>query len=587
MALPPSARWSNTALLIDVVRDNVMRDGVMRDGVMRVACLSDKRCVGQSTLVRLAPIGLLWLGFALMLRLLDRFALREDEAVYSYWGLHFWQIDPYFLTVWPDKPPLFLWLLAGALQLWGASQASGRLLNIMVTLLTALVVGATARRLWGQPSGLVATALYLLNPFALSFAPTIYTDPLLVLTGQLALFCAITGRGLGAGLWLAAAIMTKQQGVFYLPLIVLALWLRPGAREKIAWPVTRWGRFLLGMVLVIAPIVYWDSTRWAVAPSPWDLSVRNYGQLELAALEQWLPRTYEWAKLLWYLTASWPVWLLLAGAILVTFQIRRPSGTLAFRRDDYHYFSSKLKFPYGTNAQGALAAPSRAMMCWLVLWSGAFLALHITTTVQIWDRYLLPLAPPLCLLVAWVFDQVIRRWWKVYSSGRIVAELVWLLCLLPPALTAARGGLPIGGDHGAYDGLTTVITRLQQEAPADAILYHQRLGWHYQFYLFDQVTTGVYDLRWYPTATYLAANAAQSPNQPRFLILPDWAPQPDLPLHLATRRLSMKELAHVDGMTLYRIQNQPQTGCVWCRCQGRNPWPIWPGLDQQEESHAQ
>lgn len=571
-------------------------------------------CVNRLPMLRLTYCGALWAGFALALRLLDHFALREDEAIYSYWALHLWHIDPYFLTVWPDKPPLFLWLLAGALHLWGASQASGRLLNIMVTLLTALVVGATARRLWGRQSGLVATALYLFNPFALSFAPTVYTDPLLVLTGQLAFFCAITGRRLGAGLWLAAAIMTKQQGVLYLPLIVPALWLQPAAQEKTTLSITMWLRFLLGILLVTAPIVYWDSSRWTVAPSPWDLSVRNYGGLELAALEQWLPRAYEWAKLLWYLTASWPVWLLLAGVITVAFQIRRPDGTLEFRRDDYHSSSSKLKCPYGTNTQDALAAPSSAMMCWLVLWCGAFLGLHITTTVQIWDRYLLPLAPPLCLFAAWAITKVCRcglqphglrehmcAWkrlpsrrttaptsfatgWKVQADWWLAVGGVGLLCLLPPALTAARGGLPIGGDHGAYDGLTTVITRLQQKAPTDAILYHQRLGWHYQFYLFDKVTTGAYDLRWYPTVTYLAANAAQSPNRPRFLILPDWAPQPDLPLHLATRGLSLQPVTHLERMILYRIQNQPQTGCEWCRCQVHRPWSIWPNLDQSGES---
>jgi 4-amino-4-deoxy-L-arabinose transferase-like glycosyltransferase len=510
--------------------------------------------------MRLAYCGLLWLGFALALRLLDRFALREDEAIYSYWALHSWRIDPYFLTVWPDKPPLFLWLLAGALELWGASQAGGRLLNVMVTLLTALVVGATACRLWGRQHGLVATALYLFNPFALSFAATVYTDPLLVLAGQLALFCAIGGRGLGAGLWLAAAIMTKQQGVFYIPLVMLALWLRPCAPMTTPAPrairrsIAHWLWFVGGLLLVIAPLVYWDSTRWAVAPSPWDLSVRNYGGLELAAFNQWLPRAYEWAKLLWYLTASWPAWLLLTGMIIAALWQSR-------------------------------SAVSGTLLPWLVLWCGGFLALHTMTTVQIWDRYLLPLAPPLCLLATWgVMALFTPLTWQL-SVRRLALGLVGLLTFLPPALTATSGGLPIGGDHGAYNGLTATIARLQQVAPADAILYHQRLGWHYQFYLFDEVASGAYDLRWYPTAIYLAANATQSPNRPRFLLLPAWAPQPDLPLHLATRRLSLQQIAQVDQMTLYRIANQPQASCRWCRCQRRAPWPLWPTFALSEEAH--
>jgi hypothetical protein len=174
--------------------------------------------------------------------------------------------------------------------------------------------------------------------------------------------------------------------------------------------------------------------------------------------------------------------------------------------------------------------------------------------------------------------------WQL-SVRRLALGLVGLLTFLPPALTATSGGLPIGGDHGAYNGLTATIARLQQVAPADAILYHQRLGWHYQFYLFDEVASGAYDLRWYPTAVYLAANATQSPNRPRFLLLPAWAPQPDLPLHLATRRLSLQQIAQVDQMTLYRIANQPQAGCRWCRCQRRTPWPLWPTFALLEEAH--
>ncbi|MCE7982333.1 MAG: hypothetical protein DYG89_14150 [Caldilinea sp. CFX5] len=569
----------------------------MRDGVMRVAFYRAKECVKRSTVVRLTQIGWLWLGFTLMLRLLDRFALREDEAIYSYWALHLWRIDPYFLTVWPDKPPLFLWLLAGALHLWGASQASGRLLNIMVTLLTALIVGATARRLWGRQSGWVATTLYLLNPFALSFAPTVYTDPFLVLTGQLAFFYAISGRGLGAGLWLAATIMTKQQGFFYIPLIALALWLQPGGQGKTTAAGARWLRFLLGLLLVIAPIIYWDSTRWAVAPSPWDLSVRNYGGLELALPSQWWLRAYEWAKLLWYLTASWPVWLLLAALLIVTLWRRRSSVLGAIDlRDPPSPSSGKVEADDRidtTNLPGRLPCqPSDALLGWLALWCGGFLVLHIITTVQLWDRYLLPLAPPLCLLATWAFMEACRCGWvanrinigrKPRTPWRLIAGGVGLLSLLPPALTAAHGGLPIGGDHGAYSGLTAVIARIQQETSDNAILYHQRLGWHYQFYLFDEVAAGVYDLRWYPTAAYLAANAAQSPNRARLLVLPDWAPQPDLPLHLATRRLSLQPITHVDHMTLYRIDNQPQAGCDWCRCQGLPPWPIWPHLDRPGE----
>src|SRR5262245_4580336 len=99
--------------------------------------------------------GLTLLGFALRLPLLDRFPFREDEALYSFWALYVRHSDPLFLHVWPDKPPLFLWLLAGVFELLGASQASARWLNIAISTLTIPVVASLARRIGGRRSALV------------------------------------------------------------------------------------------------------------------------------------------------------------------------------------------------------------------------------------------------------------------------------------------------------------------------------------------------------------------------------------------------------------------------------------------------
>lgn len=497
---------------------------------------------------------LIWLSFALALQALDRFALREDEAIYSVWALHGWRIDPFFLTVWPDKPPLFLGLLAFALHFWGASQASGRLLNILLTLLTALVVGATARRLWGVQRGFVATALYLFNPFVLSFASTVYTDPLLVLAGQVALWLAIAGHYWGAGFWLGVAIMTKQQGLFYVPLIMAVVWTQAGGAKEgqPIWHKRRWVHVGLGALLVLAPVFYWDSSRWAVAPSPWALGARNYGALHLLPPSQWVARLTEWAALLWYFAASWPVWLALATLLILTF----------YRK--------------GRTVLGSMA--KQPIVVWLLLWGIGFLGLHMVMSIQPWDRYLLPLAPLFCLWVAWLVEPLITlmggqralRW-------SITSGLISLLMLTPPALTAARGGLPIGGDHGDYNGLTGAIAWLKQSAPPASILYHQRLGWLYQFYFFDELAGGRIDLRWFPTPAYLAANAAQSPTQPLFLVLPDWAPQPGLSFQLAVRQIELTPLAHFERMTLYALQNRPQPsgkqGCTWCLCKLQPSWP--------------
>lgn len=480
--------------------------------------------------------------FALQLQLLDRYPLREDEAIYSVWALQSWRVDPLLLTVWPDKPPLFFWLLAPLLHLLGATGASARVLNIAVSTLTPLLIGATARRLWGGQAGIAATLVMALNPFALSFAATVYTDPLLVFCGQLALYSALGGNAWGAGLWLGAAIMTKQQGLLYLPLVVGALWLpmQPPLAPRLPGRSTVI-HFGIGLALIIGPILYWDSLRWQVAPSPWDLSIRHYGTLALLPPATWLPRFMAWWPLLWHLTAAHLLWV--AGALL---------GLGAVWR---------LRTTGGQQNQLPLLLLSG--------WAGGFLLLHLVTTVQIWDRYLLPLAPLVALLAAWAWRY--RPWPHRARPWQLIGALLVLLLMLP-AWRAANGGYPLGGDHGRDQGLVAATQWLRTHAPTNVILYHRLLGWQEQFYVYAEQEMGAYELRWFPNGVYLADNAAKAPYRRRFLIQPRWATMRDLAFNLTTRNLRLIPRFAAAQMIVYEIREPAQSICPWCQCQPKTPW---------------
>ena len=96
------------------------------------------------------------------------------------------------------------------------------------------------------------------------------------------------------------------------------------------------------------------------------------------------------------------------------------------------------------------------------------------------------------------------------SAPDLVPLLAILLLLAVPAVTAAQGGLPIGGDHGAYAGLDEALAAVDRPG---ALLFHRELGWHARFALFDEIRSGEVELRYFPSTVYLADSATKAPHK--------------------------------------------------------------------------
>ena len=463
---------------------------------------------------------LILLGIGLRLVMLDRFRFHQDEALYSYWALCFLHDDPQFLEQWIDKPPLFIWLLAYWFQAFGATEASARLLNIGISILTIPVVAAIARRAWSPVAGLVAATVFALNPFAISYSPTGFTDPLMVLAGVCSLFAAQSSRPLLAGLCLGAAVMTKQQGVFFVPLTLAVLIAGNPKAKAIA---TAGLRLAGGVALAVLPILYWDSLRWAVAPSPWDLGVRNYSAIELLSMEEWPGRMVHIADLLWYLTASNIVWIVLTAA-------------------------TALAVANVPRKELALLNRSSVLVVLLCGWTGLFLGIHTVFSLPVWDRYFLPIAPVFAVLCGWLGARILASASSLW--GPTVVGL-WLVLLLPGGVQAARGEFPIGGDHGAYDGLREATAWLDNNSPPGAVLYHQGLSWHFQFYFYENPRD--YTVRWVASPVALADDAAKRPRSARFVIAPGWQPLRNFDPQLAVRELKLVQRAKEGNFTVYEL----------------------------------
>jgi hypothetical protein len=296
--------------------------------------------------------------------------------------------------------------------------------------------------------------------------------------------------------------------------------------------------------------------RWSVAPSPWDLARYTYSPITLARADILLERFRQWLGLLYYLAGVWWVWGVL--------------GCIAWWRA-----ALWLRIlPARVSPAGVSSYPYATVLFLLCMgWSALFVAGHWLVTLQIWDRYLLPLAPMLALGVGWLLASGAREA-NGQDRQRVLPLLLFVFLLIWPAWAAAQGRLPVGADHGDYAGLHEALRWLDAHgeqgggAPSGEryVLYHQVFGWHLPFYLYGEMRGGQVTARWFPSSTALADHAAKTPYPPKYLLLPAWAPLPDAPLHLRMRRMTWETRLVAEKMRIMEIVRLPQAACDWCVC---------------------
>jgi hypothetical protein len=534
---------------------------------------------------------LMVLGAALRLAPIGANRFHQDEALYSFWALQIATGRDTILNHSPvDKPPLFIYTLALCFKLFGRCEVVARVPSVLASVASIALLYDLARQLYGRAVALVAAVLMALSPFNILFAPTAFTDPLMV-AWVLAAFClAVRGRLGWSGLMLGLASATKQQGLLFVPLaVVIGVYHLTANPEKPGFPtpqrssgrrehpqlrtlggqktpnpwflkaLSREGLFFtLGFLAVMAPVAWWDSLRWRLQPSYLEQSLVSYGGLMLVDPAQLVERLGDWAEILSYITASpfLNVLLLVGLPCLLLHDLAPPLSPPNWgggRRGEPATFFAK-------HSDVVLSA-------FVIL----FLLGHWLLSFNIWDRYLLGLVPILVILLAriiWLASGALasilpsfpgRGKGRVDSRNPMLLVVVLLAVMLAgPALTAAQSGYPIGGDHGAYDGIEAVADYFRDHVPAGSILYHHWLGWHYSFYMFDFPLV----FRWYPSPEELTQDARQGDDAQRYIVFPSEKSTAGVKDALAESGLMLRRVHWTyrrDGstsFTVYRIEDQ-------------------------------
>ncbi|MCS6909128.1 MAG: glycosyltransferase family 39 protein [Anaerolineales bacterium] len=433
-----------------------------------------------------------------------------DEALYAYFGrLIASDRDPLLASEVVDKPPLPLYLQALSLSILGgrevaANELAARLPNFFADSVNVALLCALARRLYGPKTATLAAWLYALSPFAILFAVTVFIDPLLTAFVMWGLWMSAANRLRRAALALALALATKQTALLFLPL-ALALSLSPSLPNSPAQALKRllhnFLPFAIALGLTALLLFGWDTLRLSLgAPIGfWAQGYADNAPNRLIRSGEVLPRAFAWLDLLSYFTAS--------PLLNITFAVGLPVLlVISFRRRSLPTLFDLITTFY------------------LLIYLSAYWLLAF----NVWDRYLVPVLPLALLLLARTLEcltELLQHFigqralhWLPYPTFYFLLPTSFFLLLLSSALTATRSGYPIGGDHGAYDGIDDVA-RYLNTLPEGTVLYDFWLSWQWRFYLFD----GPAYVAWMPTPEALETDLrAFGRTSPRYLVAPSW-----------------------------------------------------------------
>jgi hypothetical protein len=315
------------------------------------------------------------------------------------------------------------------------------------------------------------------------------------------------------------------------------------------------------MSVVIIPAAIWDFNR--SQPSAFfQQSARNYGGLQLdfaGFFERW----QGFVNLLFYATASPMLNLIFIIGCPLLLAVGVWQKTSEVYLTSFRPGCDRLKTDVDTQTmskprRSEEPAPNTRTDWTLALYCIVFLLIHAALSFQVWDRYLLGLIPFLAMLMARVLTIPWRVWPK--SSTRRLFHFVYGLALigllattmLPPVRNAVRAHYPLGSNSDALQGIEQITAYLQRNEGANTTLYHQWLGTHWRFYLWNYP----YDLQFWDSPQMLSEKVQSG----HLIAFPTWHSDTEVRLALFEAGFTLTELTRAyaangaPSVILYRIE---------------------------------
>ncbi len=197
--------------------------------------------------------------FTRLYHLLD-IPIFTDESIYIRWAQIFSNdTHQMFISLTDGKQPLFVWLAAPFLNVFGDPLLGARSLSVVAGMFTAVGIYFVARELFeAKRIAIFATALYVLCPFTMLYDKLALYDSLLTALAVWALYFEVrlvrrlnARAALGAAIFISAGLLTKSSAFFFLYLFPGSLLLFNFKKRGRHQRLMRWG-LLASTVTIIS-----------------------------------------------------------------------------------------------------------------------------------------------------------------------------------------------------------------------------------------------------------------------------------------------------------------------------------------------
>jgi outer membrane protein assembly factor BamB len=191
----------------------------------------------------------------------------DDEQTYSQWAFHMFKTGDYMtpwafgdLLMWIGKPPLFMWLMSLAYQVFGVTNFAARFWSAVFGTLSLVLVFYLGKKLYNLHVGFISALVLGTFTTFYVFARHAMLDVSFVFFISASLYFLLLSEktespkryvALG-GIFFGLAFMTKQVAAFLIPLIAFAYFTATGRGIRFLF-TKRFALFWLVGVLMVAP----------------------------------------------------------------------------------------------------------------------------------------------------------------------------------------------------------------------------------------------------------------------------------------------------------------------------------------------